>query len=76
MNKPLYSEWDKIKKEEREKVYKAQELYCLKKELTIFVTQEGICFDCNKNYLDLITEKEASTELITFCKHCARSFVE
>ena len=76
MTQPKYSEWEKIKLENIDKVYKAQEKRCMKKEEIIFITPGGFCPNCDLNYLADTTIEEATVEHITCCKFCAWSFVE
>jgi len=54
----------------------AQVEYCRVNKLPLFVPANGICWKCNKQIFDAIGDRRASTELITGCPYCSRSFCD
>lgn len=54
----------------------AQELYCDKNAVPMFVPYDGKCFHCHRNIWDGVSIETASEELITACPFCYTSFVE
>lgn len=68
--------WDEIKAMDRKEKYASQEHFCNGLEIAIFITEDGICPYCDKNYLDVTTKGEAKITQITCCKLCRLSFVE
>lgn len=53
----------------------AQTKYCKEKKLPNFANTL-YCFCCNKDIWEGISDEKASTELITGCPHCFKSFVD
>jgi hypothetical protein len=53
-----------------------QQEYCELKKLPMFAPDDGICFSCDKNIYDKLTEEQVSTELITGCPFCNTSYCE
>lgn len=41
-----------------------------------FAPKDGICWDCGRQIYTRVTLDEASTTLITGCRHCCRSYCE
>lgn len=54
---------------------KAQIKYCTEHSI-LFAPSDGICWNCGKQIYDAITLEYASTQLVTGCPHCHRSFVD
>lgn len=68
---------------------KAQANYCKEKGYPHFAPRSGVCWNCNRNiynpykrkygdreYETGITTEEASSELVTGCPHCNKSYCD
>jgi hypothetical protein len=64
---------ENIKETHSKKIMRLQEEYCKKHNVPVFLLEQ--CARCGKNPTNYITEKKASTELVTGC-HCGWSFCE
>jgi len=53
-----------------------QEEYCNKNHKPIFIPFDGCCFYCLRQIFEHISKEKASSELITACPLCHRSYVE
>jgi|AntRauTorcE11898_2_1112593.scaffolds.fasta_scaffold121493_2 uncharacterized protein with PIN domain len=53
---------------------KLQIKYCRENGHPHFAPRNGICFKCNKQIYNKISEEKVANELITSCPHCMRSF--
>lgn len=62
-------------KEIKEKI-EAQKKYCIEKKLPHFAPSDGRCWRCNRQIYERISLKEASTDLITGCPWCNRSYCD
>ena len=49
---------------------------CKKTGVEMFAMENGICCWCDKPIFDSLSLEECSTNLITGCPNCNRSFVE
>lgn len=60
------------------KAIEAQKIYSFARALPVFAPSDGKCWKCNKNIYSEggVSVEKASTELITGCPHCHRSFVD
>lgn len=54
----------------------AQQTYCEKHLHDMFMMSDGICFWCGKQVVEDYTLEECSSDVITSCKSCSRSFIE
>lgn len=64
------------------KSIKEQEDYCKNNHLPHFAPYDGVCWNCGKNIYESdergfgITTKKASSDLITGCPHCFKSYCD
>lgn len=61
--------------EVREKI-NSQKKFCEENKLPFFVDSDGFCFSCHHHIWDRISLEQASSELITGCPHCSRSYCD
>ena len=61
---------------EIEQKIKAQKDYTDRTGYPHFAPNDGICWDCGKQIYEKITMEKATTELITGCPRCNRSYCE
>lgn len=54
----------------------AQRHYCKVNELPYFAPDDGICWHCGENIYKYIRFEKASSELITGCPFCMRSYCD
>lgn len=54
----------------------AQRKLCEQKEYPHFAPSNGVCYSCCKQIYERITLNRASTDLITGCPHCSRSYCD
>ena len=69
--------WDRIKLEEREDKLEAQQEYCERHQLPIFVdvtAQE--CWNCGKYVLDGYNLEDCAKSHLTSCPFCNTSFTD
>lgn len=62
-------------KEVLEKI-QAQKNYCQENKVPYFAPGNGICWKCRKQVYNAITMESASTQLITGCPYCHRSYCD
>jgi len=62
--------------EEINHLLKLQADYCKRTGLPDFAPKNGICYSCHRQIYQYISEKKASTELITGCPICHRSYCD
>jgi len=54
----------------------AQKAYTIKEQLPHFAPTDGVCWNCGKQIYTGISLEKASTQLITGCPHCHRSYCD
>ena len=69
--------WEKLKKEEREDKLEAQQEYCQRHQLPLFVdVQAQECFCCSKKIYDGYKLEDCAKSHLTSCPFCNTSFCD
>lgn len=55
---------------------KAQKKYCEEQKAPMFAPDDGFCFSCHHQIYNSISLERASSELITGCRVCMRSYCD